>query len=141
MPKVTVHRDETPHRYVRHAALERAPLARNITADPDGALTRLLTVTASTKRQPAVSGGKRGPAVTQVASLTCTPLDPVDPQLRQRLALDTPHELLQAFTVETDIIEGDFLVVGTEEYPIRSCAEWSWRSGKFLHLVLEDLKR
>lgn len=104
-------------------------------------MTRFLTVTASTKRAPAIAGGKRGVAVTQVASLKCTPLDPVDPELRQRLALSTPHELLQVFTSATDIREGDVLVVGSEEYPIRSCAEWVWRGTVYRHLVVEDLKR
>jgi hypothetical protein len=45
---------------------------------------RTMTVTASTKRNPAVSGGKIGTAVTQVASLKCTPLDPVDAEARAR---------------------------------------------------------
>jgi len=77
-------------------------------------MRRLTTVTASTKRTPAISGGKRGAAETNVTSLKCTPLDPVDPGLRQRMALDTPHELLQTF------VDG-----GTV----------------FYHLILEDLKR
>ncbi len=75
---------------------------------------RLATVTASTKRTPAIAAGKRGAPVENVSSLICTPLDPVDPALRQRLALDTPHELLQTF------VDG-----GTT----------------FYHLILEDLKR
>jgi hypothetical protein len=105
------------------------------------AITRFLTVTASTKRQPTISSGKRGAPTTQVASLKCTPLDPVDPELRQRLALDTPHEVLQTFTQETDIAEGDLLTVAGVDYPIRSCAEWAWRGTTFRHLVIEDLKR
>lgn len=105
------------------------------------AMARFLTVTASTKRAPAISGGKRGSPATQVASLTCTPLDPVDPEIRQRMALDAPHELLQTFTAETDIREGDLLVVSATEYPIKSCSEWVWRGTTFRHLILEDLKR
>lgn len=105
-------------------------------------LRRMLTVTASTKRAPAIASGKRGAAATNVASLLCMPLDPVDPELRQRLALNTPHELLQTMTLETDIREGDILVVAGKEYPVRSCAEWIWRGGtSFRHLVVEDLKR
>lgn len=104
-------------------------------------MKRFLTVTASTKRAPAISSGKRGTPVTQVTSLRCTPLDPVDPELRQRLALNTPHELLQTFTAETAIAQGDLLVVSGVEYPIRSCAEWVWRGTTFRHLVVEDLKR
>lgn len=101
----------------------------------------MATVTASTMRAPAISGGKRGTPTTQVAALKCTPLDPVDPELRQRLALDTPHELLQTCTAETDIREGDVLTVSGTDYPIRSCAEWSWRGGSYRQLILEVLKR
>jgi hypothetical protein len=104
-------------------------------------MSRFLTVMASTKRSPAVSDGKRLAPVTQVAALWCMPLDPVDPELRQRLILNTPHELLQTFTEETDIRQGDLLVVGTAEYPIRSSAEWTWGANAFRHLVVEDLKR
>ena len=104
-------------------------------------MTRFLTVTASTKRAPTIASGKRGAATTKVASLKCTPLDPVDAEVRQRLALQTPHEALETFTQETDILEGDILVVGTKEYPIRSCAEWVWRGATFRHLVVEDMKR
>jgi hypothetical protein len=105
-------------------------------------MDRFLTVTASTKRSPALAGGKRGAPVTHLASLRCMPLDPVDPELRQRLALNTPHELLQTFVDGAlDVVEGDFLAVGGTDYPIRSCAEWEWRGSRFAHLVLEDLKR
>lgn len=58
------------------------------------------TVVASTKRSPAVVSGKRGAPVTLLSNLKCTPLDPIDPQLRQRLALDTPHELMQTFLAD-----------------------------------------
>jgi len=105
------------------------------------AFTRLATISASTKRPPAVSSGKRGTPATQISSLSCTPLDPVDPELAQRMALDTPHELLQTFVEGTaDIDEGDILVVGSDEYPIRSVADWTWQSTTYRHLVIEELK-
>jgi|WetSurMetagenome_2_1015567.scaffolds.fasta_scaffold174360_2 hypothetical protein len=109
-------------------------------------MTRFLTVTASTKRAPLLTAGKRGAAVTQVVTLKCAPLDPVDSalssDLRQRLALNTPHELLQTFVeADLDIERGDVLVVGSDEYPIRSCAKWAWRGTVYRHLVVEDLKR
>jgi hypothetical protein len=78
------------------------------------AMRRFTTVTASTKRSPAISGGKRGNPVAKLLGLKCTPLDPVDPEIRQRLALNTPHELLETF------VDG---------------------GGVFLHLILEELKR
>lgn len=105
----------------------------------------LATVSASTKRSPALSGGKRGAATSNLTGLSCTPLDPVDPELRQRLQLETPYELLQTYLVGSlDIIEGDLLVVGSAEYPIRSVATWpaSTRGGDAITaLVLEDLKK
>lgn len=76
--------------------------------------TRMLTKTASTKRSPAISGGKRGSPTENLTGLSCTPLDPVAPEIRQRLALDTPHELLECFV-------GD--------------------SNEYKHLILEDLKK
>lgn len=106
-----------------------------------GGMDRFLTVTASTKRAPALSSGKRGAPAAHVTSLKCTPLDPVEPDLRKRMALETPHELLQTFTNETDIVEGDILVAASVDYPIRSCAEWTWRGTTFRHLILEDLKK
>ncbi len=78
------------------------------------AARRLMTVTASTKRQPAVVSGKRGAPVAHLADLTCTPLDPVDAELAKRMALDAPHEKLQTY------------VDGGDAY---------------YHLVLEDIKR
>lgn len=69
---------------------------------------RMASVTVGTKRT------KKGEPATVLSNQKCTPLDPVDPELRRRLALETPHELLQTFMAD-----------GTG----------------FLHLILEDLKR
>jgi hypothetical protein len=102
---------------------------------------RLATVTASTKRA-ALSSGKRGTPTTKIASLNCLPLDPVSAELRQRLQLDTPHEVLQTFVdADLDIIEGDTLTVGGVDYPIRAVEEWSYSGAEYLRLVLENLKR
>ena len=99
------------------------------------------TVTASTKRAVMTSGIQAEPT-ENLTSLKCTPLDPVDAELRHSLELETPHELLQTFVDGAlDILEGDVLVVGSNEYPIRSCAGWTWDGSEYLHLVLEDLKR
>lgn len=106
------------------------------------AFGKLATVTAQTKRAPAISGGKRGEMEFHLANFKCTPLDVVDAELRQRLTLDTPHELLQTFVDgNLDIREGDLLVVGGKEYPIRAVADWTWRGSVYRHLVVEDLKR
>jgi hypothetical protein len=75
---------------------------------------RMATESASTKRSPAMVGGKIGAATARLLALKCTPLDPVSAEIQKRVALDTPMELLQTF-----ITDG---------------------SG-FVHLVLEDLKK
>ena len=103
----------------------------------------LATVTASTKRAPAISSGKRGAAETNLSSLKCMPLDPIDPEIRRTLTLNTPHELLQtAVEGGLDIKEGDILVVGSSEYPIRAVGDWAWPMDATAtrYLVLEDLK-
>jgi hypothetical protein len=104
------------------------------------AFTRMCTVTASTKRTPAISSGKIGALATQVAGLTCTPLDPVSAEIRTRMGLESAHEVVQTFTEETDIREGDYLVVSGKEYPIRAVAEWTWRGRVYRHLIMEDVK-
>ena len=78
------------------------------------AFRQLARLDALTKRAPAMAGGKRGAAEIHLAGLKCTPFDPVDPETRQRLALDTPHTLLQTFVCDAD---------------------------GYVHLILEDLKR
>jgi hypothetical protein len=102
---------------------------------------RLARVTASTKRATMTSG-KRGAPTTNIASLMCTPLDPVDPEVRQRLVLDTPGEILQTFVDnDIDIVQGDTLVVGSKEYPVKAVADWVWRHTTYRQLIVEDLKR
>lgn len=107
-----------------------------------GGLARILTTPASTKRRPAMSGGKIGAMTTSVASLLVAPLAPVDADLQQRLALDTPHELLQTVCDGSyDVAEGDVLVVGSVEYPVRACEDWGAVRGRsFRRLVVEQLK-
>ena len=104
---------------------------------------RFATVTASTKRPPDIVGGKRGAPVTTLTSLRCTPLDPVDPENRERFGLNAPMELLQSYVEGgLDIREGDLLVVSSVEYPIRAVGNWYWPpdEANYLHLVLEQLK-
>jgi hypothetical protein len=102
------------------------------------------TVTASTKRPAAPTSGKTSAPVTNVASLSCTPLDPVDAELSRRLGLDTPGEVLQTFVDGgLDIREGDYLMVAGVDYPIRACEDWTWPVDglAFRRLIVEDLKR
>lgn len=76
-------------------------------------IKRFLRVTASTKRQPALGSGVYGEMTTKLTDVKCMDLDPVDAELRGRLLLDTPHELLQT------VADGN---------------------GVFYQLILEDLK-
>ena len=75
---------------------------------------KLATTPCSTLRPAAIVAGRRGDPEPSLSNLFCTPLDPVDSELRQRLAIETPHELLQTF-----IANGD----------------------GFIHIIIEDLKR
>ena len=112
------------------------------------AFDRIANVTASTKRPPSVSDGKRGSPATNISSLSCTPLDPADPgtrsELQERLGLETPYELLQTY-VDTalDIKEGDILVVDGTEYPIRAVADWAAAGSMpaYKALIIEELKK
>ena len=101
-------------------------------------LARRLSETASTKRDT-LAGGKFTPAVN-LAVVSITSPYPADPELRQRLELDTPHELLEVFTASVDIREGDILTYAGVDYPIRSCANWPAGDSRFLRLIVEDLK-
>jgi len=101
------------------------------------------TVTASTKRPPALSGGRRGAAAASIASLKCTPLDPLTPEIALRAGLGTPFEGLQAFTEKgLDIVEGDILTVSSKDYPIKAVGDWYWPmdGNNYQFLVLELLK-
>lgn len=113
-------------------------------------LADLATIACSTKRA-SISGGKRGTAVTNLAGLYCTPLDPVDADLASRAGLNTPLEVLQTFiqgTTDTalDIANGDLLTVAGVDYPIRASWDYSnWGgidsdSSYWKWLILEEIK-
>lgn len=105
---------------------------------------RMATVTASTKRMGAVSsGGLTGDLETQVASLKCTPLDPVSPETAQRAGIGAFTELLQTMCEGGfDILEGDVFYVDGKSYKVRAVGQWGWRpSGDdTLHLILGEVK-
>jgi hypothetical protein len=105
---------------------------------------QLASVTASTKRGGGIDvNGLEIAYTTNIASLKCLPLDPVSPELGQGIEGLAFKEILQT-TVEggLDIIEGDILVVGSNEYPIRAVGEWTWPPDglDYLMLTLEDRK-
>jgi hypothetical protein len=105
--------------------------------------SKMAKVTASTKRRPVVSGGKMAESwTTQIASLKCTPLDPVDSETARRLNVATAYEIKECFVDSgLDIIQGDKLVVGAKEYPIREVEPWEWRGSHYQRLLLDDLKK
>lgn len=78
-----------------------------------GSFRRMASKEASTKRPPAISGGKRSAPATNLTGLKCTPLDPVSAEIQRRVALDAPIELLQTFVTDGD---------------------------GYVHLVIEDIK-
>jgi hypothetical protein len=105
--------------------------------------TRLATVSASTKRPPSVSSGKRGTATTNVANLSCTPLDPIDSETRARLVIDSPAVILETFMqADVDIVMGDILVVGSTEYPVKVVEGYFWPPDDttYRHVFVERLK-
>ncbi len=104
--------------------------------------TRMATVTASTKRLATIASGKRAAAATNITSLSCTPLDPVDEELRVRFSTKASQEVLQCFVQGgLDIVPGDTLVVSSDEYSIRAVGDWYWRpdDDDYVRLVLEEV--
>lgn len=106
-------------------------------------LRKQATLTASTMRAT-MAGGKRGAPTTKLTGLSCTPLQPVQPETVLRLRLDTPNAVLSCFVVgHHDIAGGDVLVVGGESYTVRSAAQWTPPSASvpaFTELVVEDVQ-
>lgn len=107
-------------------------------------LTDLATVTASTKRSPAIVSGKRSTPTTSIASLSITPLDPVSVETMQRMSLGTPVNFYECYAAGgLDIRAGDVLTVSGTDYPIRAVGEWEWPNRgtqeHYTHLVVEKV--
>lgn len=104
---------------------------------------RQAKVQASTRRKTAItSGGKGGTMAAYLTDLLITPLQPVDPEVRAQLAIDTEHEVYQTFIANNpDIVRGDELVLTAtgEVLPIRSVPVWDWRGHGFRPLIVERL--
>lgn len=71
---------------------------------PRLAFKRMTTVTASTKRAPAISGGLRGDPATNIVSLKCTPLDPLSADVQKRVMIQTVYQALQTFVDGTSYL-------------------------------------
>lgn len=101
-------------------------------------LVRRLNQTASTQRRKKV--GKKFDFEASLASVSCSSPYPADPEIRNRLGLETPNELLEVYTLAVDIVAGDVFTYSGIDYPVKSAAHWPMTGGRFLKLILEDLK-
>ncbi len=106
-------------------------------------LRRLATLSATVLRAT-MTGGKRGAAAVHLSGLQAVPLQPASPEVVQRLQLQTPHQVLETYVVGAhDIVPGDVLTVGGEQYTIRGVGRWTPPGnaiGQFTHLVVEDVQ-
>lgn len=106
----------------------------------------LATKTASTKREPAVSGSTVGAPATHLASLPVTPFQSASAELANEASIGDPREakVCHAFTAVSgdlyDVREGDVLVVDGTEYPIRSVAEFNRGDDSYLRIIVEETK-
>jgi len=87
-----------------------------------------LNQTISTKRSPSAAGGKVSAAVANLSSVAATELMPVDADLREQVPeLATYARTWQLFVGNgVDIQEGDRVVIGSAEYPVRYVEVWPW---------------
>ena len=108
-----------------------------------GSFAQLASITASTKRSGGIVSGMEVGNVASIPTLKCLPLDPVSPDIELGIEGLAWYETLQtAVEGGLNIVEGDILVVGTKEYPIRAVADWNWPpdGADYLILYLEDQK-
>lgn len=106
---------------------------------------RMMVVDASTQRPPATPGGKRGTPVEYLLYLKCTPVDPVSPETKLRMGLNSPYAVWQTFVdSDVDIVAGDVMVIEGASYPVRLVADWPWAVGtadRFKVVMLEELRK
>lgn len=103
--------------------------------------TKLAIVTANTERSGGITDGLETSYVVSISGLSCLPLDPVTPELTLGIEGLGWRETLQTMTQgDLDIVEGDLLVVGSGEYPIRSVSNWTWKGSEYKHLLVEEKK-
>lgn len=66
----------------------------------------LASVSCSTKRPPDVAGGKRAAPAEKLTGLSCTPLDPVNPEIAIQMNMRTPYTTKQTFISDgTDYVK------------------------------------
>ena len=108
----------------------------------DKTFTLMASTTASTKRRAVADDDDwfQAPAAN-IGSLKCTPIDAMSPELTISAGLGAPFTIYQTFVQSgLDIIAGDVLVVGSQEYDIRATEPYQWTpdsSAVYMRLVLE----
>ena len=107
----------------------------------------MATITASTKRYPAVSSSKISAPVANLTSLPITPLQSVEAELALQANIQDFHEVKKTFCFVDgdgdlyDVREGDILVVSSVEYAIRSAAEFNRpNDGSYTRLIIQQRK-
>ena len=103
------------------------------------------TLTASTKRNADLGSGRKGAAVTSLASLAITPLWPLSRETIRTLELNSPRELKECYHVPAgatlpDVKERDILVVGANQYPIEYVGEWTDGDVPCLQIIVGEIK-
>ena len=105
------------------------------------------TVQASTKRSESLGSGRTGAPITHLSALAITPLWPLQQGTVRELAIESPREFKEAYTVPDgdvlpDVREGDVLVVGGREYPVWWVGEWGDLAGGVpcLHIIVQEVK-
>jgi hypothetical protein len=83
--------------------------------------------TASTKRNPAISGGVVGAAATSLASVTLvTAPFPADPETVERYKLQSPRKTYVTDIMSVvDILEGDILTCDSVDYKVVVVMKWT----------------
>lgn len=120
------------------------------------AIRQLATVTASTKRSPQVSGGKRGARATHLEGVSIVPLMPASRDTLQHPVFEgQAMELWETYaeshqhtddsvsvTQVPDIRQGDLLTVDSTDYHVKFVGNWPAASGMgaYLQIVVEEFK-
>jgi hypothetical protein len=108
---------------------------------PGRSFERFLTVTASTKRPPALVAGKRGAPVTNLATLLIGEFQPTSPEIVATMVFDGAHDILTTYCDgAADVLEGDLLTVAGKDYPVRVVAHLKYRRLNMLELRVEETK-
>ena len=85
------------------------------------ALRRLMRATCSTKRLPAMSGGKRGAPTAKLSGVPCTPLDPATVDITAEVLGNDPRK--QQLLANLSLLE---TTIGDQ--------------GRYLRVIVEDVK-